>query len=297
MCGAVQWEVQGAPVFSVYCHCSFCRSNHGADVVHQVGFLSSAVKFNMAADDNLIRYVCGGKEKSVRCGCKVELAGVALCCADSLIFKVCGAKCHNVSMGGNGYGFPAASFASGPAVPGQPTAIPEVLKATSHINYESRVAEYNDSLPKFLDFPAPFGSGKMFEGSLTSLCQSFYAAFGKGEIMTIVDACSENIRWTGSGLVGTPLNDTFEGRDGMLRFFQHIGKEVKWSSFTPERFIEAGNTVVVLGTAKGTIFHHPEATWWFTHVWVFGPDKKLVEVQDQWCASNTDAAKIYGSPK
>jgi hypothetical protein len=50
---------------------------------------------------------------------------------------------------------------------------------------------------------------------------------------------------------------------------------------------------VVLGTAKGIVFHHPEATWNFTHVWVFGEDKKIIEVQDQWRASNADAEKIY----
>jgi hypothetical protein len=88
-------------------------------------------------------------------------------------------------MGGSGYGFPAASFSSGPAIAGQPKSIPDVLKATMHVNYESSLAEYHDDLPKFLDFPVPYGSGKICTNSLRGLCQNLYAAFGRGRLMPL----------------------------------------------------------------------------------------------------------------
>lgn len=280
-CGAVQWETKGAPLFCVYCHCSFCRADHGVDMNHQAGFLATAVKFTKG-EDNVIKFQYPGEKSPVRCSC-----------------KTCGSKVHNIIMGGNGYGFPVACFCSGPAIAGQGKVVPEVLKATLHVNYASRLTDVSDSLPKFLDFPAPFGgSGALHqEPDLKGLCQTLYGAFGKGDIQTILDACSEQIVWTGSGVPGTPLNDSFRGKEGVLAFFGHVGTHCKWTSFVPQRFLQDGNTVVVLGTAKGSVFHHPEATWNFTHILVFGPDKKLVEMQDQWRASTADAEKIYGNKK
>lgn len=100
--------------------------------------------------------------------------------------------------------------------------------------------------------------------ALAAHCQTFYAAFGQGNIQYIIDGCAENVRWLPSGVPQTPMNRLFEGKSGAKQFFEQVGKHNKWTRFVPERFIEGtdGATVVVLGSARGTIFHHPEATWW-----------------------------------
>lgn len=148
-CGAVQWEVSGAPIFSGYCHCSYCRSNHGSDMVHQAGFPAPAVKF-LQGEDNVTRFSFkkdGPGAAPVRTSC-----------------KTCGSKTHNIIMGGNAYGFPVTTFCNGPAVNGAPTKMPEILKAAVHVHYASRLSDVNDSLPKFLDMPQPFGgTGQMHE--------------------------------------------------------------------------------------------------------------------------------------
>ena len=38
----------------------------------------------------------------------------------------------------------------------------EFFAPTQHVNYENRVLDIPDSLPKYLDFPAPHGSGRTF---------------------------------------------------------------------------------------------------------------------------------------
>jgi hypothetical protein len=70
--------------------------------------------------------------------------------------------------------------------------------------------------------------------------------------------------------------------------------DVKWSSFVPERFIEEKNIVVVLGAAQGLVFHHPEATWCLTQVWIFNTNNMVIETQDRWCVSNFDHDKVFG---
>jgi ketosteroid isomerase-like protein len=118
---------------------------------------------------------------------------------------------------------------------------------------------------------------------LVDLCQSFYAAFAKGDTGAIVNGCADCVRWTVCGVVGTPMNTTFEGRKGVKKLFALMKADVKWSSFVPERFIEEKNIVVVLGAAQGLVFHHPEATWCLTQVWIFNANNMVIETQDRWC--------------
>jgi ketosteroid isomerase-like protein len=45
----------------------------------------------------------------------------------------------------------------------------------------------------------------------------------------------------------TPYSGTFLGRDGVVHFFQALAGAVDVLHFAPERFIDAGDTVVVVG--------------------------------------------------
>jgi len=45
MCGAVRYEATGAPVSTMYCHCTSCRKHTGAPAVTLVGYKSDQVAF------------------------------------------------------------------------------------------------------------------------------------------------------------------------------------------------------------------------------------------------------------
>lgn len=132
--------------------------------------------------------------------------------------------------------------------------------------------------------------------NILAIVQSLYSAFGKGDIPFILAHCAPNIEWVASGLVRSNLLRTFHGVEGVAEFFSHVGRDAHWTSFVPQRFIvgQDGNTVVVTGEAIGTVFSNPSAAWWFTHLWQFNSEGKLVRVEDQWRVSNTDAEKVYG---
>ncbi len=77
--------------------------------------------------------------------------------------KTCGSKVCNQFGGLNG--FPIQNFVTDSEALGGSGAgtIPEGLEAQVHFNYGSAVVESHDKLPKYVDFPAPLGSGKLAE--------------------------------------------------------------------------------------------------------------------------------------
>jgi ketosteroid isomerase-like protein len=75
-----------------------------------------------------------------------------------------------------------------------------------------------------------------------------YDAFGRGDLASL--KFSDDVTWTTSDEL--PMGGETQGRDAVLANFSQIPEY--WSEFsvTPERFIEDGDTVVVLGTQKAT---------------------------------------------
>lgn len=75
-----------------------------------------------------------------------------------------------------------------------------------------------------------------------------YEAFGRGDLQAL--KFTDDIVWVTSDAL--PLGGETRGRDAVLQNFSQIPKY--WSEFsvTPERFIDAGDTVVVTGTQKAT---------------------------------------------
>jgi ketosteroid isomerase-like protein len=274
LCGGVEFEVSGDPLFVGICHCTFCRADHGADSVHQAGFPAPQVKFIKGQDDVIqFRHPSHGDKAPTRASC-----------------KTCGGKAYNVIMGGKGFGFPATAFTTG----GRP--LPPLFAAKQHVNYANRISDAHDELPKFLDFPAPFGGSGKAAFEPVARMKEVYAHFGKHEIDAIAGFCADDVTWTVAGGPGPHkalFNAVYKGPSGVKDLFRHVGQHTKLTSFKPERFIHDGDIVVVQGTATGAKFGlHHEATWNFTHIARFH-DEKIVEFHDQWTPSTADAAKIY----
>src|SRR5262249_49222589 len=80
-----------------------------------------------------------------------------------------------------------------------------------------------------------------------ALIQSLYAAFGRGEIATIVAAVTPDIEWRLNGSRSDhPLLGTWNGPKGVQAFFDELARLQDFSEFTPREFLFAGGRVFVL---------------------------------------------------
>jgi ketosteroid isomerase-like protein len=81
-----------------------------------------------------------------------------------------------------------------------------------------------------------------------ALVQSLYAAFGRGEIRTVVDAADPRCVWR---IVGRrsdfPTFGEFNGQSGVRTFFDTVAEHLDFKAFTPREFHGADDKVFVLG--------------------------------------------------
>jgi uncharacterized protein len=100
-----------------------------------------------------------------------------------------------------------------------------------------------------------------------------YEAFGRGDLEALQADFAEDAVWYTSEEL--PLGGETSGRDAIMANFAQIPSY--WSSFSvePSEFLDAGDTVVVLGTQRASndkgSFESP-----FAHVMKFNADGKLV---------------------
>jgi hypothetical protein len=81
--------------------------------------------------------------------------------------------------------------------------------------------------------------------------RNVYHSFAKGDIPAILGFLDSDIEWTEAE--GFPYGGTYHGPNAVLEgVFMRVGAE--WDGFAavPEEFIDAGETVVVLGQYSGT---------------------------------------------
>jgi uncharacterized protein len=89
--------------------------------------------------------------------------------------------------------------------------------------------------------------------SNVQLVQQAFADFGSGNIQGILDACTDDIVWSGPDNPGVPFAGTFKGKDGVMNFFSTLAENVDYAAFEPKEFFSEKNTVVVLGHHTGTV--------------------------------------------
>lgn len=84
--------------------------------------------------------------------------------------------------------------------------------------------------------------------------QADFAAFGRGDIQTIINSAAENVAWKHFGNPSVvPFAGTFNGHEGVGRFFQAVGTSSQFSLFEPQSFEESGNTVTATVNMKSTV--------------------------------------------
>ena len=107
-----------------------------------------------------------------------------------------------------------------------------------------------------------------------------YEAFGRGDLDGATENFSDDIRWENPEAPQVPNSGVIEGKDAVKSSFADLMNH--WSAFslTPDEFIDGGGTVVVLSHAEATGKETgKDVKLPFVHVWRFGGDGKVTEVQ------------------
>lgn len=89
--------------------------------------------------------------------------------------------------------------------------------------------------------------------SNVELIRSLYAAFERGDIPAVLGMMSPDIEWNEAENFPYADGNPYRGPDAILGgVFARLGGE--WDGFAavPEEFLDAGETVVVLGRYRGT---------------------------------------------
>ena len=96
------------------------------------------------------------------------------------------------------------------------------------------------------------GSAPVFAQSAeapgVTLAKSLYAAFGKGDVATIVNACTSDVDWEVVGRSSDfPSFGARKGQSGVKEFFEAVGAHCTFTEFAPKEFFAVGDKVFVLG--------------------------------------------------
>jgi ketosteroid isomerase-like protein len=84
--------------------------------------------------------------------------------------------------------------------------------------------------------------------------QSMYAAFGKGDIASIINRLTQDVQWHSGGRSSDfPAFGPRKGPKEVQAFFQIVAENDDFSHFSPREFYSAGDKVFVLGDYAMTL--------------------------------------------
>ena len=87
----------------------------------------------------------------------------------------------------------------------------------------------------------------MNEQQNTDLVKKLYAAFGRGDIQTILDNLTDDVEWEEEGPSAIPYVGKKKGRGEVAGFFQALSSGQADQKLTMDTFIAQGDQVAALG--------------------------------------------------
>jgi ketosteroid isomerase-like protein len=84
------------------------------------------------------------------------------------------------------------------------------------------------------------------EGNI-GLIRKIYAAFGAGDVKTILDNVADDAQWINHGPATIPYAGSRSGKTEIRGFFQAIGDSTTGGKVIAENFLAQGETVVATG--------------------------------------------------
>ena len=86
--------------------------------------------------------------------------------------------------------------------------------------------------------------------------RTLYAAFGRGDLPTILDNCHKDVEWVSNGdPARIPWTGARSGVDGVTAFFVSLGTHLDFEVFEPRQFCPSGDVVIVLGYTEARHKH------------------------------------------
>ena len=109
--------------------------------------------------------------------------------------------------------------------------------------------------------------------------KAVYDAFARGDILSVLEVLSADIDWTEAE--GFPYGGTYHGPKAVLEgVFMRLGSEWEGFAAVPDEFIDAGDTVVVLGKYSGKYKKTGKSFQAnFAHVWKMQDGKAAQFIQ------------------
>jgi ketosteroid isomerase-like protein len=84
-----------------------------------------------------------------------------------------------------------------------------------------------------------------------SAVQALYAAFGRGDMATVMAGLSDDIEWVLPGPKEViPFAGTHRGREAVAQFFLQMNETLEFEQLEPREFVAQGDKVVVLGHSR-----------------------------------------------
>jgi ketosteroid isomerase-like protein len=98
-----------------------------------------------------------------------------------------------------------------------------------------------------------------------------YEAFGRGDIPGIVEVVDPEVRWESTESL--PQGGSFSGQEGVVQFFEAVGRAWEDLKIEIEDLLECGDHVVGVGQAKGELRGSGPAGYRFAHVFTISEGK------------------------
>ena len=130
-CGSVEFRVRGNILLNVLCHCKTCSQNRGMSPVHIIN-ITPAEGVEITKGEELLTLYRGNRKVDF---CFCEKCG---CC---------------VYQAPEGYSFRGIFPTNFHIEDGINCTLPEEYLPKFHVNYENRLTDWHDPLPKYKTFP------------------------------------------------------------------------------------------------------------------------------------------------
>jgi ketosteroid isomerase-like protein len=95
----------------------------------------------------------------------------------------------------------------------------------------------------------------MNEQDNIGLIRKIYAAFGAGDVQTILDSVADGASWINHGPATIPYAGSRSGKTQILEFFEAIDGSTTGGTVIAENYIAQAGTVVATGWYRATVRH------------------------------------------
>lgn len=112
------------------------------------------------------------------------------------------------------------------------------------------------------------------------IVQQIYAAFGRGDLPTLLSLLADDVQWTLNGKGSIPYGGRHAGKAAVERWFGLLGQTVTFTQFEIDRTVAKDSTVFCFGREAGTVKATGKSyTTPLLHVWEFA-DGRVASFSD-----------------